>query len=240
MVRLRFLILGLVLPLCMACTSTGLFAPRFVAGEPWELPPEAFPTQRLFRVKYQGPEGRAGFKLSLYLETGQRYRMQASDSLGRKLWSLDLDASGLATWLDHRQKSYCHTIGSQLGFVPLARLPLVALPKLLLGRLPTVPAAEVRRSEEGDFAFLDASGQRFSGSALEDGLQWWTLEEDGELVAWWRREEEGGTFVHRRTQQQVRWREVVREPLAKGLEALRIPVGYGERDCAFVAGTAAG
>lgn len=240
MVQLRFLILGLLLPLCLACASTGLFTPRFLGGEPWELPPEAFPTQRLFRIKYQGPEGKAGFKLSLYLETRQRYRMQASDSLGRKLWSLDLDAVGRATWLDHRQKTFCHTVGSQLDFVPLARFPLAALPKLLLGRLPSVPASEVGRSEEGHFAFLDASGQRFSGIALENGLTWWTLEEGGEVVAWWRNEEKGATFVHRGTQQQVEWREVVREPLAKGLETLHIPDDYAERACDLSLGTKAG
>jgi hypothetical protein len=165
--------------------------------------------------------------------------MQASDSLGRKLWSLDLDALGRATWLDHRQKTFCHTAGSQLDFVPLARLPLVALPRLLLGRVPAVPAGEVGRSAEGHFAFQDATGQRFSGSVREGGVQWWTLEEKGEPVAWWRREEEGGSFVHRGTQQQVRWREVVREPLGKSLEDLPIPMNYAERDCGLVADGAA-
>lgn len=238
--RLRFLLLALALPLSLACASVGPFSSP-TGGKPWEVPEEAYPTQRLFRIKYAGPEGKAGFKLTLYLETAERYRMQAADSLGRKLWSLDLDARGRATWLDHRRETFCHTVGSQLDFVPLARLPLMALPKLLLGRLPTSPAGRVEGSTtDGAFSFLDASGQRFRGNLVGGGLLWWTLEENSKPVAWWRQEDEGASFVHRGTQQEVRWREVVREPLAGGLEGLVIPADYSERDCGQLDGRPAG
>jgi hypothetical protein len=218
------------------CASVGTGGPLLPAGgEPWELPGEAYPTQRLFRVKYEGPEGKASFKLTLYLEAAEHYRMAAADGLGRKLWTLDLEAGGRALWFDHREQTWCSTVGERLDFVPLARLPLVALPRLLLGRLPAIPAGAVQRSGDGHFTYSDASGQSWNGSTRDGQLEWWSLGEGDGAVAWWRREEEGGSFVHRDRSQQVRWREVVREPLLGGIEALEIPRGYAERDCGLVA-----
>ena len=198
------------------------------------MPPEAYPTQRLYRIKYQGPEGKASFKLALYLESAESYRMQASDALGRKLWSLDLDPTGRATWLDHRGESFCKTSGGRLDFLPLARMPLASLPKLLLGRLPTPPFGDVQRSTAGHLTYLDQSGQRWNGSSFGQGLEWWSLEEAGDVVAWWRREEEGGSFVHRGTDQQVRWQEVVREVLQEGLTPVAVPRDYAERECGLI------
>ena len=77
---------GIWLVFIGGCATGGfLSAPEPVGGEPWEVPPEAYPTQRLYRIKYQGPEGKASFKLALYLESAESYRMQASDALGRNL-----------------------------------------------------------------------------------------------------------------------------------------------------------
>ena len=232
---LRFLVGALLITGLWGCASGGPGGPLLPAGgEPWELPAEAYPTQRLFRVKYEGPEGKASFKLTLYLQAAERYRMAAADGLGRKLWTLDLDQGGQALWLDHRQEAWCSTVGDRLDFVPLARLPLVALPRLLLGRVPAVPAGLVQRSGEGHFTYSDRSGQSWNGSTRDGQLEWWSLGEGDGAVAWWRREEEGGSFVHREKAQQVRWEETVREPLASALEELQIPRGYAERDCGLV------
>ncbi len=218
--------------LLAGCASTRLFSgPRPLAGgEPWLLPPDAYPSQRLYRVKYHGPEGDAGFKLTLYLETEVRYRMLASD-LGRKLWSLTVDAQGEAVWLDYRRKEYCRaSAASELRFLPLAELPLVSLPRLLLGRLPAEPAADLARGERR-VSFLDDRGFRWNGELEGDKLQWWSLVEDGEAVVWWRREEGGGVFSDQRGNQEVRWREVVHESLKSPLGEVEIPRKFSRGDC---------
>ncbi len=203
------------------------------SAEMWQIPPEAYPTQRLYRIRYQGPDDeRAGFKLTLYLVGERQYRMLAADGLGRKLWSLDLDATGNATWLDHRNREFCHLgPADRLGFLPIARLPLVALPRLLLGRMPTEPKANLEIFDT-HLTFLDAEGQRWNGSFRSDELQWWSQLEGDESIAWWRREDDqGGTYAHRSSQQQLRWKEVVRETLTAPLEPLEIPRRFSESFC---------
>ena len=212
-------------------TTRELFSPAApVSGEPWQLPPDAYPTQRLYRVKYQGPEGDAGFKLTLYLEAEGKYRMLAAD-LGRKLWSLSVDGQGEAIWLNYRQKEYCRaSAAGQIRFVPLADLPLVSLPRLLLGRMPVEPAASLAQGESS-VTFLDGRGFRWDASLEGGELEWWSLLESGEPVAWWRRRDGEDVFVDRRGDQVVRWREVVRERLDEPLADLEIPPEYREGVC---------
>ena len=194
------------------------------------MAPDSYPSQRLYRVKYQGPEGEAGFKLVLYLEGEASYRMLATD-LGRKLWSLSISGREEALWLDHRRKEYCRSnAASELRFVPLGDLPLSSLPKLLLGLLPAEPAAGLNRSA-GRVSFLDARGQLWNGGISGDQLQWWSLIEAGEPIVWWRREEGGGVFTDRDGEQQIRWSEVVRERLESPLARLEIPARYRPGDC---------
>ncbi len=218
--------------LVAGCTTAGSLSltQRPVSAEPWQLPADAYPSQRLYRVKYRGPQGDAGFKLTLYLEAEARYRMLASD-LGRKLWSLSIDGEGEAVWLDYRRKEYCRvSAASELRFLPLADLPVDSLPKLLLGRLPAEPAANLARGER-NLSFLDARGFRWNGELADGQLRWWSLVEAGEAVVWWRREESGGVFSDRRGQQEVRWREVVREQLRSPLGEVEIPARFGRGEC---------
>ena len=201
------------------------------ADDPWRIPGDSFPTQRLYRVRYAGPEGRAGFKLTLYLPTAAAYRMAAADSLGRKLWSLQVEESGRAVWLDHRSKEFCEARGAeQLLLVPLAHLPLAALPRLLLGRMPAEPVANLVRAAD-QVSYLDARGQRWSGVLRDGELAWWSLEEDGEAVAWWRRDGDGGSFADPRASLEVRWQETVREALRQPLAELQIPPRFREGAC---------
>ncbi len=159
--------------------------------------------------------------------------MLASD-LGRKLWSLNVDGRGEAVWLDYRQKEYCRAdAASELRFLPLADLPPVSLPRLLLGRLPAEPAAGLARGEH-NVSFLDARGFRWNGELDGQQLQWWSLVEDGEAVVWWRREDRGGVFFDRRGNQEVRWREVVREQLESPLGEVEIPARFARGDCGQV------
>lgn len=221
-----------MLPALAGCASTrppGGVQPTL--GEPWELPGDSYPSQRLYRVKYRGPQGDFGFKLALYLEGDARYRMLATD-LGRKLWSLALDGRGSAVWLDYRRKEYCRSnAAGELRFVPLADLPLDALPRLLLGRLPAEPAADLSRTAE-EISFLDGRGQLWSGRLAGDALEWWSLVEAGEAVVWWRREERGGVFSDREGEQEVRWQEMVSEELKSPLAGLEIPPEYRPGECA--------
>ncbi len=224
------LIASLILVAGCATTGNVFLGPRSVAAEPWHLPEDSFPSQRLYRVKYHGPEGEAGFKLTLYLEAEAKYRMLASD-LGRKLWSLSVDGQGEAVWLDYRRKEYCRAdAASELRFLPLADLPVDSLPKLLLGRLPAEPAANLARGER-NVSFLDARGFHWNGELDGDLLKWWSLVEAGEAVVWWRREDSGGVFSDRRGAQEVRWREVVREQLRRPLGAVEIPGRFSRGDC---------
>lgn len=215
------------------CATTRLFdsAPKASSSaSPWQFPAGAYPTQRLYRVKYRGPEGDLGFKLTLYLESEESYRMLASD-LGRKLWSLTVNGNGGASWVDYRRDEVCQTpAAGELRFVPLADLPLVALPRLLLGRLPAEPAASLSQ-DEGRVAFLDARGQLWNAGLSAGEVDWWSLIEDGEAVAWWRREDDGGVFTDSASKQEVRWREIVREKLEGPLAAVAAPPGYRRVSC---------
>ncbi len=229
-IRPSALVASLVLVVGCATTGSPFLGSQPTSGEPWQIPADAYPSQRLYRVRYSGPEGEVGFKLTLYLEAAARYRLLASD-FGRKLWSLSVDARGEAVWLDYRRKEYCRaSAASKFRFVPLAELPLVSLPKLLLGRLPAEPAASLARGEE-NLSFLDDRGFLWNGNFDGEHLRWWSLVEAGEAVVWWRREDRGGVFTDRREEQEVRWREVVREPLRSPLAEIEIPGKFRRREC---------
>lgn len=232
--RLRLTPLVVSLALLAGCSLSGRLAilpGRTSSVDPWKIPEESYPTQRLYRIKYDGPEGRLGFKLTLYLESQAHFRMQAADSLGRKIWDLSVDETDRALWLDHREKRFCQARGaSRLGIVPLAHLPLVALPKLLLGRMPAVPAADLRRTKEV-VSYRDARGQLWNGGLVDGRLEWWTLVEAGEAVTWWRGDGDTGFFADGPGKVNLHWREVIREPLARPPAPLEIPPHYGEGAC---------
>lgn len=200
--------------------------------DPWTWPADAFPTQRLYRAKYDGPEGRLGFKLTLYLESAERYRLQAVDLVGRKVWELDLDGEGGALLIDHRNQRFCRMDrAGELTMAPLGRFPLVAIPRLLLGLLPADPAREVQIEGE-TLSYRDDSGQLWQASWQDGQLAWWTLGEAGDPLAYWRREDGiGGIFSDRRGQQQLRWNETVREGLPQSLDRPQIPASYEFGSC---------
>ena len=114
--------------------------------------------------------------------------------------------------------------------MPLADLPLIALPKLLLGLMPAKPVASLKQAE-GKVSFLDEQGQLWNGGLNGERLEWWSLIENGEPIVWWRREERGGTFSDAEGEQQVSWSEVVRERLEDPLAGLEIPGRFEPGDC---------
>ena len=228
------LALGICLSGCV--TGTGFLPSASQFDEPWQIPDDAFPTQRLFRIRYEGPEGELSFRLTLYLESRTSFRMDASDTLGRKVWSLVVEGSGQGLWLDHREDLYCRIESAEVqSFVPIAYLPLVHLPRLILGRMPAEPFEDLRRSE-GLISYLDRGGQLWSGRLGDDGrVRWWSLVEDGVAVAWWHLDEDGDegsqVFVDSRRGQELRWSEQVRESLDKPVPAAEIPRNYEPADC---------
>lgn len=237
------LLVSAVLVLALGgCASGGFLEPVVYRGEePWQIPADAYPTQRLYRVHYEGPEIDASFRLTLYLEGAERYRMEASDTLGRRVWSLAVGETGAtgetadggdALFLDHREETYCRLERARRQtFVPIAHLPLVHLPRLLLGRMPADPFTDLRR-RDGKISYVDRTGQTWSGETKPDGrLQWWSLVQGGEAVTWWRREGDEHLFYDRRGNQQLRWTEKVRESLNRRLEPLRVPEGYRPGSC---------
>lgn len=206
-------------------------------GMAWEIPPAALGSQRLYRIGYQGPEGKLSFRLTLYLVSAASFRMDAADGVGRRIFSLELaDAggagAGAALWLDHREKEYCRLSPAGLPEgLPLANLPLEALPRLLLGVMPAQPASELAQTE-GKISYLDAAGQRWSGQIGADGLlEWWTLAENGQPVAWWQRQPSETIYSDREAGLQVRLVEQVVERLAARPAPLEIPPGYLENAC---------
>ena len=221
----------------IGCASTGDTALQIFRSEPttepaWQLPASSFPSQRLYRIQYDGPEGNVGLRLTLYLAGTHHYRMDAADSLGRRVWSLAVEPGDRAIWLDHRKKVFCRVYAaSEQAFVPIAQLPLVSLPNLMLGRLPEVPASELSEGE-GKISYRDAKGRTWNAQGNELGdLTWWSMLEGGEPVAWWRVVEGQHVFSDRRGGQQVRWTEQIREPLQTPLRPLEVPAAYREGAC---------
>ena len=238
-----------LLPLALLLALAGCGLPgrpeRIPSGaKAWEIPPAALDSQRLYRIGYQGPEGKLAFRLTLYLMAASHFRMDAADGVGRRIFSLELapppavagsalPAAPAALFLDHREKQYCRLAASGLpADLPLANLPLDALPRLLLGVMPAQPAVELAQDAAGKLSYLDAAGQKWSGQVGADGLlQWWTLAEGGEAVAWWQRQPSETIYSDRKAGLQVRLQEQVVERLASRPAPLEIPPGYAEIVC---------
>ena len=223
----------LALALLLAACAGGP-RPAAVGGHgipPWQIPPDALATQRLYRVSYSGPEGEGSFRMTLRLPSAERYQVQAVDPVGRSLWSLDVTGErGL--FLNHRAGTACIFTGSfDLSGVPLGPFPLLTLPALLLGRVPSAPASPPQpRGRE--ITFRDAAERVWSVAAGPDGVvERWTLAESGAPTVWWFRQEGWAILSDRVRGVQVRWREALAERLGGELAALEVPAGYRRTVC---------
>jgi hypothetical protein len=197
----------------------------------WQIPADAFGSQRLFRATYSGPEGEGSFRVTLRLAAADRYQIQAVDPVGRALWSLDVMSDrGLS--INHRGRTFCAFEGSfDLSGVALGPFPLVSLPSMLLGRVPAEPA-EPPRQEGGGISFHDSAGRRWSAVVKGDlGLvESWTLWEENIPSVWWI-QRESWAILSSRDRRQVRWREVLREGLTTPPAPLEAPAAFRE-ECA--------
>jgi hypothetical protein len=180
--------------------------------------------QRLYRLVYDGGEGRVSLRVVLRLTAGVRYQMVVSDIAGRTLWGID-HYPEMTFLADHRERSYCVASPD----LPLSSLhpdevSLDALPRVLAGELPVAVPADA-----GD-DFTDAAGSHWRRSVDDGGaLRSWTLfDADGPAV-WWTRQE-GGGILSRRGGEQYRWTLVVAEP-AGGAPPGIVPAGFTDTDC---------
>ncbi|MGB5295696.1 MAG: hypothetical protein WBP34_12140, partial [Thermoanaerobaculia bacterium] len=58
----------------------------------------------------------------------------------------------------------------------------------------------------------------------------WVLWEESRPALWWSRQGEVGVLSHRQGIQ-IRWREIVNEPLQSPLVDLQVPSGYESLEC---------
>jgi len=208
--------------------------PAAASLAPWQVPQGAYGSQRLYRVSYSGPEGEGSFRVTLRLVSPARYQIQAVDPVGRSLWSLDVENdSGL--WLNHRGRTYCLFEGRfDLSGIPLGPFPLLALPSLLLGRVPAEPApgSPAVPARARQFDFLDAAHRRWSGALDEEGrVLSWTLSEGSAPKTSFLRRDDWAILSDRERGVQVRWRESLHEDLDREPPRLEAPAGYRQVPC---------
>jgi len=184
--------------------------------------------QHLFRVRYSGSEGSGSLRLVLKMQNESRFQMTASDTLGRPLWSAEVDA-GQTVFLDHRQKVYCVSQEElRLREVTLEMFSLTAISRLLLGRLPIDLDSGLVPGESTEYR--DEQDRRWSMRTEVDGIAAWTLWVEDVPTLWWTRQGKGGILSHR-DGSQFRWRQVVEEPTGSELTALEPPASYRQVSC---------
>jgi hypothetical protein len=220
------------------CSATRRPTATTPVGElPWLLSADAFATQRLFRGSYSGPEGDGSVRATLRLASAERFQLDVADRLGRAAASLQV-APGSQLAIDHRRRIYCSQPGGLL-LPGLGLLPLAAgeLPAVLLGALPAAPAeAGTTVAESGELDYRDPRNRRWTATLLAGQPVRWALWDEEGALWWWRAESTaagkraGGRLSHR-SGRQLRWQEVVVEPLAGAPAGVTPPpAGYGE-DC---------
>jgi hypothetical protein len=194
------------------------------------VPPAAFGTQRLFRGSYRGPEGEGSFRATLRLAAPDRLQLVLADRLGRTLASLQVDGAR-QRWTDHRRSVFCAQPAG-LTLPGGGDLPLRAeeVPALLLGRLPAPPATALEPPVGGALDYRDTRGRRWTAETAEGSPLRWTLHDAGGPSWWWRRGEERGAVLSQREGRQLRWEEVVVEPLPRLATMEDPPPGFAE-DC---------
>jgi hypothetical protein len=199
-----------------------------VGATPWDLPAAAVPSQRLYQGGYDGPEGSGSFRATLRLAAPDRFRLDAADRLGRLLWTVGVDG-GSAWWIDHRAGTWCGDL-SQLALPGLGRgpVPATALPSVLLGVLPARPVtAAPPPPGDGELEIRDAAGRRWRATLTGGRVTSWTVAHGDQPLWWWRRQPKGG-ILSQRQGRQLRWQEVVAEPLRGELPPRAVPAGYRE------------
>jgi len=230
MVIARFLArTGLVLAIvaASACAS----APAPVASPP-SAPGPGLPVatgeQHLFRLTYDGGEGRASLRVVLRTTSTDRYQVGVSDVAGRKVWALDYSATR-SVLVDHREKTFCVSGPDlRLSEVHPDELPLSALPRVLRGELPIETDSDALEAA-GGAGYLDTAGRKWKATLEAGVLASWTLSDGEGPSVWWIRQGDGG-ILSRRGGEQYRWSRIVSEPTDEPLADI-VPEGFREGFC---------
>jgi hypothetical protein len=99
---------------------------------------------------------------------------------------------------------------------------------MLLGVLPARPPEPgAAAAGDGEIEVPDAAGRRWRATLAGGRVTAWTVAEGDQPVWWWRRQGKGG-ILSQRQGRQLRWQEVVAEPLRGELSPRAIPAGYRE------------
>lgn len=189
---------------------------------------EDFPSQRVFRVRYQGGGEQGSFRVILRFESPTRYRLSALNPVGRPLWEVDYAEPRTAIF-DHRNRVTCVAEGPvAVEAASLSVVPVDDLPAVLLGRLP----ASLREGGTlaGRHRWVDGRGRRWSVETAAGRVEAWTLWQDDRPLAWYRRLDDGGMLSHR-LGEQFRWQQTVSEPLPTPLPHLEVPPAWQRRPC---------
>ena len=208
-------------------------APATVA--PWQVPPGEWGSQRLFQMVLRDGRQQGRLRLTARLAAADRYGLSVSDSLGRRLWTLDVHGERTVV-VNHRRRELCSATGSAQVLVPVfGAFAVGQLPALVLGRLPAEPAADDSVEVSGlpgevrQLQVIDASGRRWSARLAADGTlqRWWleALDLGAEPPVSWHREPPWVVLADHRRDLEVRWQQVVAEPLAQ-LPDFEPPAGY--------------
>jgi hypothetical protein len=174
--------------------------------------------QSLYRVQFEGAEGKGSFRLLLRRVSDQRFDLAASDPLGRTLWALDV-VDGEGTWFDFRARKTC-ALGPRfrLEALQLPELPLVVVPRILSGEPPHAAGLD----DDGRTWTLRRDGWELTGSDI-DPLRY---EEDASAAG-------SGTLSNRAST--LRFRRVADEPLTRPLEPRQPGPGFTRGGCEAVA-----
>ncbi|MYF97255.1 MAG: hypothetical protein F4210_17500 [Holophagales bacterium] len=252
--RRSFPLLLLSLAWLSGCVSTGPDRePAFRAGgpareaAPWEIPEAEWRTQRIVRMRYEGPEGSGTLRLVLRFEDPDSFHVSASDRLGRRWWDLNvLEGNAMVLWV--RERTFCRYAGDlEIPALSLGPVPASAVAALLMRRLPAPPAdtgvweetAVSGRPDRGvELDFEDRRGRRWTTETSVAGPnRWapnrWTLWSGDRARATWRADVEGmARLVESDTGLELRWTQPKpATELAAPLPAPAVPSGYRPGVC---------
>lgn len=242
-----------LLLLCLAwlsgCASTGPGRePAFRAGgpareaAPWEIPKAEWRTQRIVRMRYEGPEGSGTLRLVLRFEDPDSFHVSASDRLGRRWWDLNVrEGNALVLWV--RERTFCRYAGDlEIPALSLGPTSARAVAALLMHRLPA-PPADVHRWEETAVSgrpnhgvqldFRDRRGRRWTSEATTAGPNRWTLWSGDRARATWRADVDGmARLAESDTGLELRWTQPrPATELAGPLPVPAVPSGYRPGVC---------
>ena len=231
------------LSLLIGCASAG--RPREVltvgdsggsrAALPWEIPGAEWGTQRIVRMRYDGPEGEGTLHLVLRFESSDRFHVEASDRLGRRWWDLNVQGGdALVLWV--RERTYCRYRGDlEIPALSLGPVPAEAVAALLLLRLPASPvgpgvveAVSAAGSGAVELDFEDRWGRRWTAVTTASVPRSWELHRGTRTTASWRVDADGmARLVEPEVGLELRWlQNRPAKPLRGVLRAPEVPDGF--------------